>query len=119
MRLYVERPAGRPRKLSPVVAERLRQVALAEGGSVGHIMQCMEDQHLPLLVEPATVSRWLKQMGFSYKRYRTSFKKSAMRGRWHAAPQLDTLKQQAQAGTLALCFFDESGFSPIPPLQSG
>jgi transposase len=33
--------------------------------------------------------------------------------------QLDTLTQQAQAGTLTLCFFDESGFSPIPPLQSG
>jgi transposase len=33
--------------------------------------------------------------------------------------QLDTLRQQALAGTLALCFFDESGFSPIPPLQSG
>lgn len=29
------------------------------------------------------------------------------------------MKQQAQAGTLALCFFDEAGFSPIPPLQSG
>lgn len=27
--------------------------------------------------------------------------------------------QQAQAGELALCFFDESGFSPNPPLQSG
>lgn len=35
------------------------------------------------------------------------------------ARQLDALKQQAQAGTLALCFFDESGFSPIPPVQSG
>lgn len=35
------------------------------------------------------------------------------------AQQLDALKQQAQAGTLTLCFFDESGFSPIPPLQSG
>jgi hypothetical protein len=33
--------------------------------------------------------------------------------------QLDTLTQQARAGQLALCFFDEAGFSPIPPLQSG
>lgn len=33
--------------------------------------------------------------------------------------QIDTLTQQAQDGQLALCFFDESGFSPIPPLQSG
>lgn len=33
--------------------------------------------------------------------------------------QLHALRQQAQAGTLALCFFDEAGFSPIPPLQSG
>lgn len=27
--------------------------------------------------------------------------------------------QQAQAGQLALCFFDESGFSPNPPIQYG
>ena len=33
--------------------------------------------------------------------------------------QLDVLTRQAQTGELALCFFDESGFSPIPPLQSG
>lgn len=33
--------------------------------------------------------------------------------------QLDELKQQAQAGELVLCFFDESGFSPNPPMQSG
>ncbi len=26
---------------------------------------------------------------------------------------------QAHAGELALCFFDESGFSPNPPIQSG
>jgi hypothetical protein len=33
--------------------------------------------------------------------------------------QIATLTQQAQAGQLTFCFFDESGFSPIPPLQSG
>lgn len=27
--------------------------------------------------------------------------------------------QQARAGELALCFFDESGFSPNPPIQKG
>lgn len=82
--LHEERPVGRPRKLSPAVAERLRQVVLAEGGTVPHIMQCMEEQHMPLLVAPATVSRWLKEMGFSYKRYRTSLKKSGMLIRWRA-----------------------------------
>jgi hypothetical protein len=30
-----------------------------------------------------------------------------------------TAMKQAQAGALAWCFFDESGLSPIPPLQSG
>jgi len=83
--LHEEKPTGRPRKLSPVVAERLRQVVLAEGGTVRHIMQCMEEQQMPLLVEPATVSRWLKEMGFSYKRYRTSLKKSGMTLRWRAS----------------------------------
>jgi transposase len=33
--------------------------------------------------------------------------------------QLESLMQQAQAGQLALYFFDESGFSPNPPIQSG
>ncbi|HEY4541531.1 MAG TPA: IS630 family transposase [Noviherbaspirillum sp.] len=118
--LHVEKPAGRPRKLSAVVAERLRQVALAEGGTVRHIMQCMEERRMPLLVEPGTVQRWLKEMGFSYKRYRTSLKKkrdAAQVARF--SQQLATLREQAQAGTLALCFFDEAGFSPIPPVQSG
>jgi transposase len=77
--LYPEPVPGRPRKLSPVVAERLRQVVLAEGGTVHHVMQCMECQQMPLLATPATVSRWLKEMGFSYKRYRTSLKKKGCR----------------------------------------
>ncbi|HEX2530988.1 MAG TPA: helix-turn-helix domain-containing protein [Burkholderiaceae bacterium] len=77
--LHEERPVGRPSKLSPAVAQRLRQVALAEGGAVRHIMERMEEQQMPLLVEPATVSRWLKQLGFSYKRYRTSLKKAGCR----------------------------------------
>lgn len=29
------------------------------------------------------------------------------------------MTRQAHAGDLVLCFFDESGFSPNPPLQSG
>lgn len=29
------------------------------------------------------------------------------------------MTQKARAGELALCFFDESGFSPNPPIQSG
>jgi transposase len=77
--LHEERPVGRPRKLSPAVADRLRQIVLTEGGTVRHIMQCMEEQQMPLLAEPATVSRWRKEMGFSYKRYRTSLKKAGRR----------------------------------------
>jgi len=33
--------------------------------------------------------------------------------------RLEELMRQTQAGELALCFFDESGFSPNPRLQSG
>jgi hypothetical protein len=53
-----------------MVAERLRQVVLTEGGTVRHVMQCMQEQQMPLLATPASVSRWLKERGFSYKRYR-------------------------------------------------
>jgi transposase len=35
------------------------------------------------------------------------------------AQQLDELTHKARAGELDLCFFDESGFSPNPPMQSG
>jgi hypothetical protein len=43
------------------------------------IMQRMEENHMPLLAQPDTVARWwLKEMGFSYKRYRTSLKRSAI-----------------------------------------
>lgn len=74
-----ERPVGRPTKLSPPVAQKLRQVALEEGGTIGHIMQRMEESRMPLQAQPDTVARWLKNMGFSYKRYRASLKKSAIR----------------------------------------
>ena len=73
-----------------MVADRLWQVALAEGGKVSHIMQCMQEQHMPLLVAPATVSRWLKEMGFSYKRYRTSLKKNGMPSGWRASSDSST-----------------------------
>lgn len=88
--LYPKPVPGRPRKLSPVVAERLRQVVLTEGGTVRHVMQSMELQQMPLLAAPATVSRWLKEMGFSYKRYRTSLKKSGMLIRWRASASNST-----------------------------
>lgn len=83
--LHEEHRSGRPRKLSPAMAERLRQVALTEGGTIGHLMRCMEAQHMPLPVEPETVGRWLHEMGFSYKRYRTSLKKSAIPSSWRAS----------------------------------
>lgn len=70
--LHEEHRTGRPRKLFPVVDERLRQVVLAEGGTISHIMRRVESLQMPLLVEPETVGRWLHEMGFSYKRYRTS-----------------------------------------------
>lgn len=76
--LYELPHEGRPTKLSPVVEQRLRQIALAEGDTISQLMQHMEEAQMPLLVRPETVARWLKGMGFSYKRYRTSLKKSAI-----------------------------------------
>jgi hypothetical protein len=48
---------------------------LEECGTIGHIMQRMEEAHMPLQAQPDTVARWLKDMGFNYKRYRASLKK--------------------------------------------
>lgn len=83
--LYEEHYTGRPTKLSPMVADRLRQITEAEGGTANQIMQRMEEQHMPLMVAPDTVARWLKKMGFSYKRYRTSLKKSVTQARSSAS----------------------------------
>lgn len=33
--------------------------------------------------------------------------------------QLEAVSEQERTGQLALCFFDESGFSPTPPIQYG
>jgi hypothetical protein len=30
---------------------------MSEGGAIGHIVQCMEEQHMPLLVQRETVAR--------------------------------------------------------------
>lgn len=64
--MYEEHYAGRPTKLLPKVAQRLRQVAKVEVGTIDHIMACMTEQHMALMVVPDTVARWLKPMGGSY-----------------------------------------------------
>lgn len=83
--LYEEHYPGRPTKLSAKAAERLHQIAHAEGGTTSQIMRRMEEQHMALMVTPDTVARWLKAMGFSYKRYRTSLKKSVMQAKSNAS----------------------------------
>jgi hypothetical protein len=61
----------------------------------------------------------VEKHGFSYKRYRASLKKRDLELVARFRSQLEEVTRQAHAGELALCFVDESGFSPSPPLQSG
>jgi transposase len=93
--LHEERHEGRLRKLSPVMAQKLQQVVREEGGTIGHIMDCMEEIHMPLLVQPESVARWLKEMGFCYKRYRASLKKRDPELVAAFTQQLDALTQHA------------------------
>lgn len=74
--LYQEKVEGRPTKLSLSAAQKRLEVATHEGGTIGHIMQCMEEAHLPLLVQPETVARWLKERGAQLQAIPQQFKKS-------------------------------------------
>ena len=74
--LYEGRHTGRPKKWAPKQMEGLAELAQAEGGSVASLLRQIEQQQGPVLISESTATRYLKEMQFSYKRYRYSLKKS-------------------------------------------
>jgi transposase len=56
--------------------QRLRELAEAEGGTAGALLQQMAQRQAQKRISVSTVKRYLKQMNFRYKRSRYSFKKS-------------------------------------------
>ena len=84
--LYEGRHTGRPRKWTPQQQQVLGALADSGGGSVGallrEIAQCRD--HKP--ISESTAKRYLKEMNFTYKRYRYGLKKSETRWR-SSAPE--------------------------------
>lgn len=67
-----------------------------------------------------TLKRYLRRMGFAYKRCRLSLKPQRDAAAFeHAKGVLTSLQAMAQAGQCELLYFDDAGFGPNPPIQYG
>jgi len=73
--LYEGRHTGRPRKWTPEQQQPLGALAHSEGGSVITLLRQIEQcrDHAP--ISESTAKRYLKEMNFTYKRYRYGLKK--------------------------------------------
>jgi transposase len=77
--LYEGRHTGRRPKWTAQQQEVLRVLADAEGGTVGALLRHMPPAEGQAPISPSTAKRYLKEMNFSYKRYRYSLKKSGQK----------------------------------------
>lgn len=94
-------------------------MAQAKGGSANSLLRTMAyTEGLPT-ISLATARRYLQEMKFSYKRYRYSLKKHPAEAFGKATRVIGDSKQLARAEQCELLFFDESGFSQNPLIQSG
>jgi transposase len=75
--LYEGHRTGRRPKWCPQQQEALRDLAEAEGGTAGSLLRQMVDIQGQRKISVSTAKRYLKLMGFRYKRCRYSLKKSA------------------------------------------
>lgn len=82
--LYQGRHTGRPRKWTPQQQQALGASAHSEGGSVVALLRRIEQcrDHAP--ISESTAKRYLKELNFTYKRYRYGLKKSEIRWRLNA-----------------------------------
>ena len=91
--LYKGRHTGRPRKWTPQQRQALGELAQSEGGKVVELLRHIEQRHEHAMISESTANRYLKEMNFSYKRYRYSLKKTEpggvrmrRQGDWSAGP---------------------------------
>ena len=82
--LYEGRHTGRPRKWTTQQRQVLGQLAHSEGGTVVSLLRYVEQQQELVSISERTATRYLKELKFSYKRYRYSLKKSITRKRLNA-----------------------------------
>jgi transposase len=91
--LYEGRHTGRPRKWTPQQRQALGELAQSEGGTVVALLQRIEQRQEQAAISERTATRYLKEMNFTYKRYRYSLKKTQpggvrtrRQGDWGAGP---------------------------------
>lgn len=77
--LYEGRHTGRPRKWTEHQQQALRELAQSEGGTAAALLRHIRQRQESVLISESTAKRYLKEMKFSYKRYRYGLKKSVMR----------------------------------------
>lgn len=78
--LYEGRHTGRPRKWTSQ-QQAFGELAVSEGGTVGALLRQIGQTQDQVLISENTAKRYLKEMDFTYKRYRYSLKKSEIKRR--------------------------------------
>ena len=113
------RHTGRPRKLSDEERRQLGDLARDAGGTARTVQrQWKRAEHTPL--SRNSIKEYLKSMAFRYKRCRLSLKDKRDDEAFECGSGIvASLQSLAQAGQCDLLYFDETGFSPNPPLQYG
>ena len=74
--LYEGRHTGRPRKWTAQQQHAFGELAESDGGTIAALLRRFEKRQDQELVSESTAKRYLKDLNFSYKRYRYSLKKS-------------------------------------------
>lgn len=77
--LYEGRHTGRPRKWTPQQQQALGELAHSEGGAIAALLRHLKQRHDHVSISDGTAARYLKEMKFSYKRYRYSLKNATRR----------------------------------------
>ncbi|WP_288379899.1 helix-turn-helix domain-containing protein [uncultured Massilia sp.] len=79
--LYDGRHTGRPRKWTAQQQQVFGELAVSEGGTVGALLRQVGQIQGQVPISENTAKRYLKEMDFTYKRYRYSLKKSEIKRR--------------------------------------
>ena len=79
--LYEGRHTGRPRKWTARQQQAFGELAISEGGTVGALLRQVGQNPDQVPISENTAKRYLKEMDFTYKRYRYSLKKSEIKRR--------------------------------------
>ena len=109
--LYDHARSGAPSKLTASDIEVVKNMISEHPHSPKIILATIVEQ-LHKTVSLSTLKRIVKKHRFRWKRVRKSLKPKRNPEEFaHAAQDIETFKQQENAGDIALVYFDESGFS--------